>query len=67
MEHSLKNYDLTLPSSTFPQNMLTAYVPLLVSLPLFCFVCVSLSFSLSFSISPLLPPSSLYLFLSHPF
>lgn len=47
MDHSLKNYDLTLPSSTFSQNMLTVHLPLLVSPSvLFCLCSVFITFSI---------------------
>lgn len=64
MDHSLKNYDLTLPSSTFPQSMLTVPLPLLVSPSVLFCLC---SVFITFSIFPLPLPSYLYLFLSHPF
>ena len=62
MDHSLKNYDLTLPSSTFPQNMLTVHLPLLVSPSvLFCLCC--LYHFLYFSSPPTHPHSCIYFFL----
>ena len=61
MDHSLKNYDLTLPSSTFPQSMLTVPLPLPVSPSVLFCLC---SVFITFSIFPLPLPSYLYLFLS---
>ena len=79
MDYSLKNYDLTLPSSTFPHNMLTVHLPLLVSPSvLFCLCSVFITFSIfplsrptlisvsiSFSSFPVLP-SFLFFSLSPP-